>query len=114
MTDINEDLVGVLRWEVPPGPGYVPSGPRRRPWPIVARELRDNPGEWGVVLEDGGSNAGSTVARINGGQTRWFGPAGAYFSVQRTINGRIFVYAVYVGENHEYAEKADVQSVRAA
>jgi hypothetical protein len=67
-----------------------------------------------VVLIDGGSNAGTTVARINSGHTQWFKPAGSFFAVQRTINGQRIVFAVYLGVNHEYAEKAGVESVNAA
>lgn len=115
MSDNNEALLGVLRWEAPPEAGYAGGSAKRRPWPIVARDLRDHPGEWGVVLVDGGTNSGSTVVRITGGHTQWFEPAGSFLAVQRSVNGQVIVYAVYLGPNHEYAVKAGVTSaLRAA
>ncbi len=114
MTDIH-GLTGVLRWERPPSTNNTGGTPYRRAWAVVAADLRNNPGEWGIVLENGGTNGGSVVARINNGQTQWFLPAGAFLAVQRTLPGNnVTVFAVYLGENHEYAEKAGVTSLRAA
>ncbi len=90
------------------------AGPKRRPWALVARDLIDNPGQWGVVLDDNTSNTGSAVARINNGLTRWFQPAGAFLAVSRTLGATTLVYAVYLGENHEYAKMANVESMSAA
>lgn len=111
MTDDEYETTGVLRWERPPAPGLTGGGGRRRPWPVVAADLRKNPGEWGVVLEDGGTNSGTTVARINNASTRWFKPAGAFYAVQRQVEGQVTVYAVYIGVNHEYAEKAGIAAI---
>lgn len=103
---------GVIRWEAPPDI-VTPDRVDRRPhkaWVLVALDLRDNPGEWGLVDEDCGSSA-SVSSRINNGETSWWQPAGSFFAVQRTVDGIKNVYAVFLGENHEYAEQAGVKSL---
>ncbi len=114
MTHSSGSLVGVLRWEDPPPPTFRGTGKAARPWPLVAKDLRDHPGRWGVVLEDGGTNSGTAVARISNGLTQWFQPAGAFFALQRQRNHVIEVYAVYIGEHQEYAEEAGVSVHRVA
>ncbi len=107
-----QNMTGVLRWERPPDPGYRGAViTPRRPWPLVAAQLMANPGEWGVVMEDGGSNSGTAVARINNGLTQWFQPAGAFAAVSRTVDGTIIVYAVFLGYNQEYAEQASIAQI---
>ncbi len=103
---------GVIRWERPPP---VEASHRRRgrgrPWALVSFQLQQNPGKWGLLDDDSTPGLASTTSRINSGDFRWFRPAGAFVATQRTVDGRLYVYAVYIGENHEYAERAGVECV---
>ncbi|MEO3776340.1 hypothetical protein ABGB16_05700 [Micromonospora sp. B11E3] len=87
---------GVVRWEQPPpaarrGNNALMTEAARR----AASELREQPGAWGVVVE--GAGARVLVTRIRQGLDLAWQPAGAYEAVCRTVDGRITIYARYVG-----------------
>lgn len=95
---------GVLRWEDPPATrkSNGASGYSSRYEP-VADELRERPGEWGVVHEGpvpasgkGSANALSTHIRM--GALRPFAPAGDFDAVARVKDGVRTVYARYLGD----------------
>lgn len=82
---------GVIRWEDPPP---VPVGrPSPGPWALIAHQLRGRPGEWGLVALEGHT---AIAARINNGVS-WWAPAGSFQATVRTIDGRMHVWARYVG-----------------
>lgn len=89
-------MSGVIRWEDPP-----PVEPRSRtdgrtPWAVIAEELRERPGEWGVAYE--GAHDPTRIQRIKNGYSPWFRPAGTFQACQRTRpDGAVTVYARYVG-----------------
>lgn len=82
---------GIIRWEDPPD---VEPARRSRPWALVAHQLRHRPGQWALI--DDQSNTW-IQPRIVSGRGHWWKPRGAYESVTRTLNGRIYTYARYVG-----------------
>ena len=61
----------------------------------VADALRANPGEWAVVAESP-ANCGLGWL-IKNGRLKCWQPAGTFQSATRTVNGKITVYARYVG-----------------
>ncbi|GAA2716121.1 hypothetical protein GCM10010429_37840 [Micromonospora olivasterospora] len=86
----------MVRWERPPPPARrgnnaLMTGAARR----AAAELREQPEAWGVVVE--GAGARVLVTRIRQGLDLAWQPAGAYEAVCRTVDGRITIYARYVG-----------------
>jgi hypothetical protein len=88
---------GVIRWEDPPSPD--PRGGYRNPhiadWSLVAAQLRDRPGRWGVVSE----RAQSGVAvNIREGKLAGFKPAGSFDAKNVRVNGLLTLYARYIGE----------------
>jgi hypothetical protein len=82
---------GVIRWEEPPEP--VDPRQTRRPWALVAAQLRSRPGVSGLI--DDQSNF-TIAVKIRNGQG-WWAPKGAFEATTRLIDGRIHVYAWYVG-----------------
>lgn len=89
------DPTGVLRWEDPPPFTTTQRGDVKRPWAIVAAELKANPGDWGVVYE--GNPTPKLAVRIEQGLSPWFRPAGAYEATQRSRRGQVTIYARYIG-----------------
>jgi hypothetical protein len=87
------ELVGVLRWEDPPPPVEVAAVPRRA-WAMVAAELRDEPGRWGLI--DDACTGPHVAQRIKAG-VGWWSPAGSFDACTRSVEGRLHVYARYVG-----------------
>ncbi len=85
---------GVIRWETPPPAGGDQTGTRQRPWALVAAQLRDRPGQWALIDDHGGN---VTLATRIGNGTSWWKPAGAFEATTRMINGRLHVYARYIG-----------------
>jgi hypothetical protein len=82
---------GVIRWEEPPP---VPlRGDAKRPWSLVAAQLRARPGDYALIAEGAGAEL---APRINTGVS-WWAPPGAYKAVSRKIDGRLCVWAVYLG-----------------
>ncbi len=110
MTDVDRQFRGVIRKERPPDTSMPETRRPSRPWAWIAADLRADPGEWYLIEDDGGYNSASVTNRINNGSSSWWRPEGSCFALQRTIDGKVHVYAVYLGENHEYAEQAGVQS----
>lgn len=84
---------GIIRWEDPPPPRDHLALPRR-PWELIACQLRNQPGRWALVDDSG--NMG-VAARITAGAFRWWAPAGTFQAVRRYVEGRPVVYARYVG-----------------
>lgn len=90
----------VLRWEAPPpAPRGGHRGRRRSAdmWLPVAKELRDNPGEWGVILEACGGTTTSAAASVNAGLVEPWCPPGTFEATSRKIGGVTLTYARYVG-----------------
>jgi hypothetical protein len=83
---------GVIRWEEPPA--IVEPQQNRRPWSLVAAQLRARPNASALI--DDQSNV-SLAPRINAGKA-WWGPRGTFEATSRWVNGRIYTYAWYVGE----------------
>lgn len=98
----------VIRWERPPDPVKKARRGAGRPWAAVAYQLRQRPGQWALIDEDANSRAPGVAHRINNAAVSWFAPAGSFLAVQRTVGGSVCIYAVYLGEDHEYAEVAGV------
>lgn len=89
------DPSGVLRWEDPPPFTTSQRSNDRRPWAIVAAELKAKPGELGVVYED---NPNPKLAqRIEQGLSPWFRPAGSFEATQRSRDGQVTIYARFIG-----------------
>lgn len=91
--------MSVIRWEDPPPHGNSKPKPAYK-YQSVVDDLRANPGEWAVVLEDVTTGtAGAMVHRIKNGWT-CFLPGGAFEAVCRNGEraGRSRVYARYVGD----------------
>lgn len=97
---MSQDLAEtVIRWEEPPPlirgvrrPAAVTAAERAL---RIAAELRARPGQWGVIAE--GANSRVLTTRIRNGVVAVWRPAGAYEAVCRSVDGRITVYARYVG-----------------
>lgn len=93
----------VLRWENPP-----PRSPRGNPNPGLAApeskyapaaaELRERPGEWGLLFVGSKATAASLGNIIRSGVIAAFRPAGDYDAVTRTVAGRTRTYARYLGD----------------
>lgn len=96
---MNGARYGLLRQEDPPprtGRSYT------RPWARIAKDLREkHPGEWWVVMEDGGLTTSSMTQAIRTGASHWR-PRGAYLAEARTVNGIVTLYAKYVGGPRAY------------
>lgn len=90
-------MSGVIRWEEPPPQNPGVRGETRMPWSLIAQQLRERPGEWGVVHE-GDSPALHMTHRIAQGKSPWFRPAGHFEATTRIRLGHAVVYARYVGE----------------
>lgn len=86
---------GVIRWEDPPPPTAGRSQRVARPWAIVAAQLRSRPGVYGLIDENLVNP--SLVGRIKQGES-WWSPPGAFDAVTRIINGRVHVWACYLGD----------------
>lgn len=86
----------VLRWEAPP------PARRRRVSEVaadhdaIAAALRARPGRWAVIAS--GSVQTGLVAQIRRGAMPAYQPTGAYEAVRRTVEGRVVVYARFVGD----------------
>ena len=97
------DQATILRWEAPPPPKArtrsVSLGHSR--YAPIADQLRANPGRWAVVLE-GRPGVGTALAtHIRMGHMKCFTPAGDFDATMRSIGGRGFVYARFVGDGGE-------------
>ncbi len=86
-----------LRFEGPPNL----SSNQRFDHAAIAQELRDNPGEWALLTENGANTLSMQIKR---GQIAAYRPSGAFESVTRDVKGtRAKIYARYIGENGEHA-----------
>ncbi len=88
----------LIRWEAPP------QGDRRGnyltpaiDWYSFAAQLRDRPGEWGLLLMGGFST--TMASNIRYGRTRAFEPIGAFEAETVRIDGVPHLYARFVGKN---------------
>lgn len=91
----------VLRWEEPPPDRRgMTSGTRSpaRDFAVVARELRERPGEWAVVAEVPYFGGANLATRIRRGSGPWWRPAGSFDATCRHVDGRAVVYARFLGE----------------
>lgn len=83
-----------LVWCKPPPPGANKRGTRRA-WAAIAYQLREHPGEWALVADIDGN---LTLAhRIQHGHA-WWAPAGAFETATRMIDGRLHLWARYIGD----------------
>lgn len=82
---------GIIRWEEPPDPADPQQS--RRPWAVVAMQLRQRPGV-SALIDDQSNFAIAT--RMNEGRS-WWAPKGTFQATTRVIDGRIHTYARYVG-----------------
>lgn len=88
---------GVLRWEDPPPPARRGSDHLDRARArTVATQLRERPGQWAVIAAGVPNRSLITRIRSEGGPT--WRPPGAWEAVCRVIDGRMTIYARYVGE----------------
>lgn len=93
-------MSGVLRWEdPPPNKSGNKNKPRRTEhWREVAAELRERPGDWGVVLEsDSWNSTGGIAPAITAGRLAAFRPNRHFEAQTRTTPAGYTVYARYVG-----------------
>jgi len=90
--------VSVIRWERPPA--STPGGPgKAKPLiahELIARQLRQRPGEWALIVE--GLTHASMGSLISRGKIRPYAPAGSYEAVARAVNGANNIYARYMGD----------------
>jgi hypothetical protein len=90
-----------LVWEDPPG---AMSG-TRTPRPEWADTLMARPGQWARVQEfDTPTLSGTAAGGIRHGRS-WAKPKGTWDAVSRTIDGRCWLYARYVGPPNGRAEQ---------
>lgn len=84
-----------LVWEDPP-----PAERRKRSqWGQVADQLRARPHTWARIREcRSNAAARSTATQIRRGRRDGMEPAGSFEAESRTVDGRHFVYARFVGE----------------
>ncbi len=81
-------------WCDPPPPGSHTRGTRRA-WAAIAYQLREQPNRWALICDqDGNLTLGH---RITHGHA-WWAPAGAYQTTTRMIEGRLHIWARYVGD----------------
>jgi len=92
---MERNTVEEIEWEEPPtakGRNY-PKGV----YVHIAKALRQNPGKWAIVRQDG---QGNLAVYIRQGKVKGFAPAGSFEAVSRA-NGlgrnHATVYARYVG-----------------
>lgn len=92
------DPLHVIRWQRPPK-SKTPHEHRPRPsqYDVVAAELRDNQGVWGVIFEGDPGRAAGLSSHIRNGTLACFRPAGAFEAVSRMDCGKRVVFARYVG-----------------
>lgn len=67
----------------------------------IASALKARPGEWAAIKSydlKQHSSARGYSARVNGGKTGAFAPAGHFEAATRQIDGEIRVYARFVGQ----------------
>lgn len=101
----------IIRWEEPPPatrrglgggrpltdtrptPGTI--GPRAR-YIAVAAELRTRPGAWAVIRES--TTPSGLGAQVSLGRQAAFTPPGDYQGTTRYRNGKVTVYARYLGD----------------
>jgi hypothetical protein len=86
----------ILRWEAPPRAQHRPGSSGRSRYERIADELRQRPGQWGVVLEAGG-NRTAMATHIRRGHILCFTPAGDFDAVARQRRGRTTIYARFLG-----------------
>lgn len=88
-----------MKWEDPP---KVQSHTTHRvQWQEEAAELRERPGEWGVIRQFPVKRRKQAYAfqnQVSGGRLRAFRPAASFEATSRTTGTVIKVYARYTGE----------------
>lgn len=95
----------VVRWEdPPPARNNYPRGVGHSRWAGVADELRARPGVWALL----GEHAAGLSTHIRLGQMLCFAPSGDFDAVSRVVDGRVLVYARYLGDPPEDWTVADV------
>lgn len=87
--------MSVIRWEDPGPRTRAPAGDY---WKIAA-ELRANPGRWAVVREGTRMTVIGHGTSIQTGKIEAFRPAGSFEATCRSRDGKVVVYARYVGED---------------
>ncbi len=96
----------IIRWETPP------EGDKRGSryhvaidWHGLAAQLRDRPGEWGLLLVGGFST--TMASNIRYGRVAAFKPCGAYEARAVRISGVPHLYAVYGAPNSPSTTESD-------
>lgn len=88
----------VLLWATPPGQMRGQKPMVDDDWGSVAKELRDNPGRWGVIWEgDDPGYAANLASSVQVGRYPSFRPGGSFEAVSRKRDGVARVYARFVG-----------------
>lgn len=64
---------------------------------IIAKQLKQNPDKWGIIKESDKPHAVTMVTVINQGKSPAFAPAGSFKAASRTRNGKVTIYAKYIG-----------------
>lgn len=81
----------------PPEPKKTRFGKSREHYEKVAEELRNHPGEWGIVGEfESRTKAASLAHRISNGTAVAFRLAGSYKAAARQIDEKYVTYARFV------------------
>lgn len=101
MADREDYDGGVIAWGPPPDTS--PPQQHRRPWPLVAAQLRKRPGE--PALIDDQSNL-SLAPKINKG-VGWWKPKGAFSATTRIVDGRVYTWAWYTGDTTQTGGEDD-------
>ncbi len=92
----------IIRWENPPATTRRGVGrPRDHTWNQVAEQLRARPGQWAVVEDDMPANRTAIANHIRQGAILAFAPSGTYDATSRSKQGRVTIYARYVGDGDE-------------
>jgi hypothetical protein len=92
-------------WESPPGS----SSSRRQGVSHIqaAQACREKRGQWMRLREYPSAQSSSSTANvIRRGATPPWRPAGAFWALARTVEGRHYVYVRYVGEDQESERSA--------
>jgi len=91
-----------FRDELPPGKGgYRKGGAGEAKYKAEADELRQHPGEWGLVTtftHDKGASARSTAVNAQNGRLAAFRPKGAFLASTRTTADGVNLWVCYTGK----------------
>jgi hypothetical protein len=91
--------------ELPPRGTTSPNGARGTgKHEEIARQLRENPGQWAPIDKRPSVNSASSLAhQVRTAYFSAYAPKGSYEAAARSVDGERHVYARYIGEDGEYA-----------